>query len=139
LVVTAHLKKLFEVKMKLRYASLLTLLLFPTLAFASIAGKYKFKGESGSGVPYSGIATIVKAGENVFEARWVYSDGSFDVGTAVLKDNNLSFVFANVIGQEFGDRGVISYEIKGHTLKGTYVYFAKTSVGHEKMKKICHE
>lgn len=125
--------------MKLRYGSLLALLLFPTLAFAGIAGKYKFKGESGSGVPYSGTATIVKAGKNVFEARWVYPDGSFDVGTAILKDDRLSFVFANVIGQELGDRGVITYEIKGHTLRGNYVYFARTSVGHEKMKKIDHK
>lgn len=125
--------------MKLRHLSLFALLLFPALAFGSVTGKYKFKGKSGTGVPYSGIATIEKAGKNVFNARWAYPDGSVDVGTATLKDNILSFVFVNIVNQGFGDFGVITYKVGKHdTLKGEYVYFGKTSVGHEKMKKIAN-
>jgi hypothetical protein len=125
--------------MKLRYVLLCTLFLFPTLAFSCIAGTYKFKGVSGGGDSYRGVATIVKAGKNVYNARWVYSDNSFDVGTGVLKGDRISFVFANVIGQAFGAYGVITYKIEDHAFKGRYVYFDSTSVGHEKMKKIDHE
>lgn len=125
--------------MKLRHMLLCTLFLFPVLAFSDIAGQYKFKGESGSGEPYNGVATVVKAGENLYNVRWVYSDDTFDVGTGVVTGDHISFVFANVIDQGFGEYGVITYKIDDHTFKGRYVYFDKTSVGHEKMKKIDHE
>ena len=111
-------------------------LLLPALAFSGIAGNYKFKGVDRSGKSYHGTATIVKAKGGVYNARWLYPDGSFEVGTGVEKDGRISFVFASVIERTFGRPGVILYKIDDHTLKGVYTFFAETGVGHEKMKKI---
>lgn len=114
-------------------------LLFPALAFSGIAGKYKFKGIDRNGDPYNGVATIVKAKGGVYEIRWVYPDGTFDVGTGVKKKDHISFVFANVVDTSFGAYGVIAYKIEDNTFKGLYTYFAETGIGHEKMKKICKD
>ena len=121
--------------MKLRNIVVMAALCLPAIAFPGIAGKYKFKGVSGQGAPYHGLATIIKA-KDAYEARWVYPDGTFEVGTAVRHGDTLSFVFTSVNNGTYGDYGVISYTIEGKTFKGTYCYFASTSVGHEQMKKI---
>lgn len=122
--------------MQFRHMILCAFLLFPTLAFSSITGKYKFKGTTPTGGEYKGTATIVQGKGNVYEARWLYPDGSFEVGTGVKKGDYISFVFASVIGTSFGTYGVIQYKINDHTLKGTYAIFAEPGTGHEIMKKI---
>jgi hypothetical protein len=122
--------------MSFRRLILCAFLFFPTLAFSSITGNYTFKGIDRAGDQYHGTATIVKAKGGVYNARWVYSDGSFEVGTGVEKEGRISFVFASVADHSFGRPGVIAYKIDGHTLKGVYTFFAQTGVGHEKMKKI---
>ncbi len=122
--------------MSIRHVLVSALVLFPIFAFPGISGKYVFKGVDRNGDSYKGKATIVKGKKGVYNVRWVYSDGSFDVGTGVVKGDHISFVFTSVVDSSYGPYGVISYKIDDHIFKGKYAFFAEKGVGREKMKKV---
>lgn len=122
--------------MKFCHAILSAFILFPTLAFSGITGAYHFKGINRSKESYQGMATIEKGKKNVYTIRWVFSDGSSDVGTGVKEKDHISFVFANVAGTSFGSYGVIAYTIKDGVLEGTYALFNEAGTGHEKLTKL---
>jgi hypothetical protein len=118
--------------MKLRNFFLTAFLLFPVLAFSGIAGKYHVKLINIAGNEIRLHARIEKVGDDVYNVRWVWPDGTSNLGTAVRHGNHLSVVFYS--SQQFGTE---LFEIEDHnTLKGIYTLFGGTGVGYEQWKKI---
>lgn len=112
--------------MKLSYLALL-----PLPLSASLAGSYSVQGNDPLHSPYSGEATITQDG-NVFTAWWYYSDGTSDMGTGVLNQNQIAFIYQG--NEHPKDSGVISYRVVNNQLVGVWVPLNESTAGAETLR-----
>lgn len=118
--------------MNIKTIFLIVGLLLPSCTFCSIEGAYRVRGyDPESDERYRAKVFIEKQGE-VFMANWTFDDGTTAVGTGVLRDKGIAFVF-----QESGSTsGVQFYEIKADILQGPWARLGASNKGFEKIVKI---
>ncbi len=121
--------------MKVRSSLFALLFVLPTCIFAGIVGTYTIKGfdpDPAPGGHYTGTIAISQNG-GVYTAQWLFESGETAFGTAVRKDDTLSFVFNEDFGVDYGTQ---QYKIEGDTLHGPWVRFGENRKGYERLTKI---
>lgn len=114
---------------------LFSLCLLPCCLFGSIVGNYEVSGyDPILDETYTGTAVITEL-NGVYTIVWTYPGNVTYIGTGVLKDDFISFVYTQQSTTDFGTQ---LYEIHGKKLKGPWVLFQDTRIGCERLKKVCN-
>lgn len=126
-----------------KYVYFLAILLPYMSLLADIEGTYSIEGFNPyTNSTYGGQAQITKQQGKIYSIVWSFNDGATDIGTGLVKDGQLSFIFQDIADPN--DKGVQIYEIEQGRLKGPWVILGETQanlVGHETLEKehsYCH-
>lgn len=118
---------------RLMLKAALFFLLLPVITLsADIVGNYSVEGNDPLGSSYSGTATISKAAR-IYTAWWYYQDGTSDMGTGIVTQNQISFIYRG--SQTPRESGIITYQIENDQLVGRWIAIGATTVGTETMRR----
>ncbi len=121
-----------------KYVYFLALLLPYMSLLADIEGTYSVEGFNPYiNRGYIGQAQITKQNGRIYSIVWSFDDGTTEVGTGLIKDDQLSFIFQDSEPNPI-DRGVQVYEIEHGRLKGPWTLLGETQadrVGSETLEK----
>lgn len=129
--------KIGVILMKTKHFALILSLTLPLyLAASSLAGIYQATGYGPTNEPYTATVTLDKISETLYSAIWKFEDGVLDVGTGVINQNSLSFVFFETDRNSYGTQ---LYKIDDpRRLEGPWVRLGGVENGFEKLKRINH-
>lgn len=101
---------------------------------SDLTGLYEVTGFNPyTNLSYSGTVDIQKQG-SVYGAVWVFTNGTTRLGTGLVEDGILSFVFENSTTPT--SPGVITYDQSGHhQFSGRWVLFGNSLVGTETLSR----
>jgi hypothetical protein len=111
----------------------MTLCFFPLyLAAVCIQGNYEVSGfDPIFNAEYTGTAVITQSSPDVYTIVWTYEGFNPIVGTGVIRDDFISFVYS-----QDGVFGTQLYEIHGKKLKGPWILFGDTRIGCETIRRV---
>lgn len=111
----------------------MTICFFPLyLAAVCIPGNYAVSGfDPILNTEYTGTAVITLSSPGVYSITWTYEGLDPIVGTGVIRDDFVSFVYSqdDVFGTQL-------YEISGKKLKGPWIIFGDTRIGCETLRRV---